>query len=150
MKRWYVIRKRLTLFRMKHLINRLTNWDGLPKILPQWAVCTWIGQPTISSNPSGTGSGIVGTALSIGSPCDRHYPNLFLDCPGDIGSDSLCHQRIRWLSGDTDPMDNKVHFRLPVASCFRPVQFHSCPNTGAYVTKGYSGTIRPQFHTGQK
>ena len=35
----------------------LTNWDGLPKILPQWAVCTWIGQPTISSNPSGTGSG---------------------------------------------------------------------------------------------
>lgn len=42
---------------MKHLINRLTNWDGLPKILPQWAVCTWIGQPTISSNPSGIGSG---------------------------------------------------------------------------------------------
>ena len=57
MKRWCVIRKRLTLFRMKHLINRLTNWDGLPKILPQWAVCTWIGQPTILSNPSGIGSG---------------------------------------------------------------------------------------------
>lgn len=47
-------------------------------------------------------------------------------------------------------MDNKVHFRLPVAACFRPVQFHSCPNTGAYAPKGYSGTIRPQFHTGRK
>ena len=75
---------------------------------------------------------------------------FFLIVLANIGSDSLCHQRVRWLSGDTDPMDNKVHFRLPVASRFRPVQFHSCPNTGAYVTKGYSGTIRPQFHTGQK
>ena len=54
------------------------------------------------------------------------------------------------LSGDTDPMDNKVHFRLPVAARFRPVQFHSCPNTGAYAPKGYSGAIRPQFRTGRK
>lgn len=52
--------------------------------------------------------------------------------------------------GDTDPMDNKVHFRLPVAARFRPVQFHSCPNTGAYAPKGYSGAIRPQFRTGRK
>ena len=93
---------------------------------------------------------LIGTALSIGSPCDRHYPNLFPYRTGHIGSDSLCHQRVRWLSGDTDPMDNKVHFRLPVAARFRPVQFHSCPNTGAYAPKGYSGTIRPQFHTGRK
>ena len=66
------------------------------------------------------------------------------------GSDSLCHQCVRWLSGDTDPMDNKVHFRLPVATRFRPVQFHSCPNAGAYAPKGYSGAIRPQFHTGRE
>ena len=38
--------------------------------------------------------GTFGTALSIGSPCDRHYPNLFPYCTGDIGSDSLCHQRV--------------------------------------------------------
>lgn len=63
MKRWCVIRKWLTLFQMKRLINRLTNWDGLPKILPQWVVCTWIDGTQYQEILSGTGSGTFGTSL---------------------------------------------------------------------------------------
>ena len=49
---------------------------------------------TISSNPSGTGSGNCWNCSFNRQPRDRHYPNLFLDCPCHTGSDSLCHQCI--------------------------------------------------------
>lgn len=42
-------------------------------------------------------------------------------------------------------MDNKVHFRLPVAARFRPVQFHTCPNTGAYAPKDIQELSDPNF-----
>ena len=53
-----------------------------------------MGSPQYQAIRPGLVQGIVGTALSIGSPCDRHYPNLFPYRTGDIGSDSLCHQRV--------------------------------------------------------
>ncbi|MCS2592334.1 conjugative transposon protein TraJ [Bacteroides thetaiotaomicron] len=94
--------------------------------------------------------GIVGTALSIGSPCDRHYPNLFpyrLAILGPIAFaisvyDGFQATLTQWITRYIS-----VYLWLPVSDLFSSILARI---QVLMLQKGYSGTIRPQFHTGRK
>ena len=78
MKRWYATRKRLTLFRMKHLDKQIDELGWSAKdIATMGGMYMDRAAHNIKQSVRDWFRELFELFLSIGSPCDRYYPNLF-------------------------------------------------------------------------